>query len=76
MLLDEPAEHLGRTVGAICGEPFRIEAEAILYTLDHRASRADLCLANGARGLDVDNHPELRIDEIVVGVGEKGRPAG
>jgi hypothetical protein len=29
MLLDEPAEHLGRAVSAVCSEPFRIGTDDI-----------------------------------------------
>src|SRR6266542_967061 len=43
--------------------------------MDHRLGGADLGLANGARGLNVDNHSALHIDEIVVGISEKGRSA-
>src|SRR5215475_1877182 len=54
---------------------FGLQAEALFGAANHRLRGADLRLANGARGLDVHNHPELHIDEIVIRVGEKGRSA-
>ena len=68
---------LRHTVAVIlreCGFDERTIADPVEMAR-HYARGADLRLANGARGLDVDNHPELHIDKIVIGVGEKGRSA-
>jgi len=61
-----------RTVGAIGGQIIRLQAEAILYSLKHGASSADLGLANGARGFVIDNHPVVGIDQIIGGISKKG----
>jgi len=68
---------LRHTVAVIlreCGFDERTIADPVEMAR-HYARGADLRLANGARGLDVHNHPKLHIDEIVIGVGEKGRSA-
>jgi hypothetical protein len=41
VLIDQPAEHLGRAVGAIAGEPGRIEVEAVHRPLDHALAIKD-----------------------------------
>src|SRR5215831_2823076 len=73
LLVHDPVERRGRSIGRVRRKTLGLQAEAFLGTADHRLRRADLRLTNGARGLDVDNHSELHIDEIVVGVGEKRR---
>src|SRR5437763_6289636 len=47
--------------------------EALLCSVDHGPGRADLSLANGAGCLNVNNDPELHVDEVVVGVSKKCR---
>ena len=37
MFMNRPAEHLGRAVGAVSGQPLGIQAEAIRGSRDHRA---------------------------------------
>jgi hypothetical protein len=38
--VDEPAEHGRGAIGAVGGEPLRIEAEALLRAFDHSACSA------------------------------------
>src|SRR3954454_1297830 len=54
-LMHQPAQHLGRTVGGVGGQPLRVEVEAVVGALDHRTCRADLGLADGAARLDIDD---------------------
>src|SRR6516162_4447034 len=75
LLVDDPVERRRRSVRSVRCKTFGLQAEALLGPANHRLHGADLRLANGARGLDVHNHPKLHIDEIVIGVGEKGRSA-
>ena len=73
-LMNQPGEHLGRAVGAVGGQPFRVEAEAILGAVDHGACRADLGLADRAARLDIDDDGMVEVDQVVGGVGEEGMP--
>src|SRR5262245_61141832 len=73
LLVHDPVERRGRSIGRVRRKTLALQAEAFLGAAVHRLRRADLRLTNGARGLDVDDHSELHIDEIVVGVGEKRR---
>src|SRR5262245_16628877 len=73
LLAHDPVELRGRSIGRVRRKTLGLQAEAFLGTADQRLRRADLRLTNGARGLDVDDHSELHIDEVVVGVGEKRR---
>src|SRR6516164_6755770 len=75
LLVDDPVERRSRSVSAIGRQPLGLQSQPLLGPIDHRLGGVDLCLANGARGLYVDNHSELHIDEIVIGVGKKRRPA-
>lgn len=61
-VLREPAEHLGGTVRQIGREDFRVEAEAIAYSLNHRPGGADLCLADRAGCLGVHDYGIVRVD--------------
>lgn len=55
--------------------PLRPDAETLLGPFDHRLRRADLGLADGARGHDVHDDAELHVDQIVVGIGKECRTA-
>src|SRR3954467_2265077 len=74
LLLDKPIQHRSRTVSGIARKPFRLETEALLCSIDHCPGRADLSLANGAGCLNVNNDPELHVDEVVVGVSKSAGP--
>jgi hypothetical protein len=75
VLLDEPAQHLGRAVGAVAGEPSRIEVEAVDRPFDHALGRPHLGLADGGGRLDVHDDPMVEVDEVVGGLGEERLPA-
>src|SRR6201996_2434196 len=72
-LLNQPVQHRSCPVSGIPDKPLRLEAEALLCSLDHGLRRADLGLANRAGGLDVNDDTELHVDEIVVGISEECR---
>jgi hypothetical protein len=48
-----------------------VHEEALLRSLDHRLGCANLRLTNGARGFHIDGHPEVHIEEAIVGVGKE-----
>src|SRR5947209_5667600 len=73
LLFDKPVQHRSRTVSGIARKPFRLETEALLCSVDHGPGRADLSLTNGAGCLNVNNDPELHVDEVVLGVSKKCR---
>src|SRR5438270_464658 len=73
LLLDEPVQHRSRTIGGIGRESLGLETEALLRSFDHGLRRTDLGLANGARGLNVNDDTELHVDEVIVGISEECR---
>src|SRR5882724_9499463 len=52
-LFDQSVQIRSCPVSGIPDKPFRLEAEALLCSLDHGPCRADLGLANGAGGFDI-----------------------
>src|SRR5256886_7567846 len=52
--MNQPTEHLGRTISAVGGHSFGIEPDLILDTLDNGAHRADLVMPDRAACLDID----------------------
>src|SRR6516164_10503256 len=75
LFVDEPMKVWRGSIRRIGSEPFRLQTKTSLGPIDHRLGSTHLGLADGARGFDVDNHSELHIDKIVVGIGEKRWPA-
>src|SRR5947199_839642 len=73
LLFDKPVQHRSRTVSGIARKPFRLETKALLCSIDHGPSGADLSLANGAGCLNVNDDAKLHVDEVVVGVSKKCR---
>jgi len=71
LLLDEPGEIVRRAICGVGDEIIRLQTEALFRALQHRLRRADLCLPDGARRFDVDDHPMIRIDQIIGRVGEE-----
>ena len=57
-LFDQPVQHRSCPIGGIANKPIRLEAEALLCSLDHSLRRADLGLANGAGRLDINDDAE------------------
>ena len=74
MLMHQPSEVLGRAIGSVGRQLFRIEAEAILGAVDHGARRADLRLPDRAARHDIDNDGMVEVDQVVDSVGEEGMP--
>ena len=70
MLVDQPAGHLGRTIGAVAHEP-----EAIHGALDHAPGGQNLGLPDRGGRLHIDNDRVLGIDQVVGRVGEEGLSA-
>src|SRR3954465_15977977 len=64
--LDQPVQHRSRTVSSIASKPLWPEAKALFGPFDHGLCRANLGLANGPGGLDVNDDAELHVDEIVI----------
>ncbi len=67
------ASVLGRAVGAVGGEPFGPEAEALIRPLDHGAGGGHLRWTDGGGRLDVDDDGVVEVDQVVGGIGEEGR---
>jgi hypothetical protein len=65
---------IGAAASGIPDKPSRLEAEALLCSLDHGPCRADLGLANSAGGFDIKDDTGLHVNEILVGVSEECRP--
>src|ERR1700722_1958147 len=72
-LLDQPVQHRSRPVSGIPDKPLWLEAEALFGPFDHGLCRADLGLANGAGGFDINDDAELHVEEIVGGIREECR---
>jgi hypothetical protein len=62
---------LRRAVGAVGGHERGLYAEARLGSLQHCSRRSNLRLSDGARSFDIDNHPMVGVDQVVVGIGEE-----
>ena len=62
---DNPMEELASAVGRVGGEPFGLEPQALLRSLDHRLCRSDLVISAGWRSLYVDDDRVLNIDQII-----------
>src|SRR5260370_42633172 len=67
LLLDQPVQHRSRPISGIPDKSLWLETEALFGPFDHGFCCADLGLANGAGGLDINDDAELHGDEIVVG---------
>src|SRR5215471_4208501 len=74
-LIDDPVERLSRAIGRVCGKSGRLDIETLLGAFDHCLSCTDLCLSDGAGGLDIHDDADLDVDEIIVRIGEERWPA-
>ena len=74
-LVDQPLQHLARTIRRVAGQPLRVELEALVCPFDHGLGCFDLGLAHRGRGLHIDNDGVIQIDQVVGRVGEGGLPA-
>jgi hypothetical protein len=59
-------------MGRISCQPFRLEAETVLRSVDHGTGSTKLGLTDSTVGLDIGDDRVRRIDQIVVGIGEEG----
>jgi hypothetical protein len=75
-LVHQPAQHLGRTIGAVGGKPLLIKAEEILGAFDHGSRCADLGLSDRPARFDVNDDGIVHVDQIVGGVSEEGMAVG
>src|SRR4029450_1113994 len=75
MLISQPAEHLGRAVGAVAEKAAGIEIEAINGPLDHPLCRQDLGLPDRGRCFDINDDRVVDVDQIVGRVGKERLPA-
>src|SRR5450756_1115000 len=65
-LLDQPVQHRSRPVRGIPDKPLWLETKALFGPFDHGLCCANLGLANSTGRLDINDHSELHVDEIVV----------
>jgi len=75
LLINQPAEHLGRTIGAVADDLGRAEIEAGGRALDHAFGGQNFSLPDRCGCLDVDNDRVLKVDQIIGRVGKEGLPA-
>src|SRR5262249_5948188 len=75
LLVDDPVERRSRSVGAIGPQPLRLSSQRLVGPVYRRLGGDALGLANAEPDFVLDYPCALPIDEIVVGVGEKGRTA-
>jgi hypothetical protein len=50
--MDEPAEHLGRAIGAVAHKPGGVEIEAFHRAFDHALRGQNLCVPKIRFGID------------------------
>ena len=74
-LVDQPGQHLRRTVGGVGCEPLGPDTEAVLHPRDHALARGHLGLAHRGARFHVHDDGVVEIDEVVGRVGVEGRPA-
>ena len=75
VLIDKPAKHLGRTVGAVAHQSGGVEIEALHRAFDHAFGGENLRLPDRGGRLDIDDDRIVGIDQIICRVGEEGLPA-
>src|ERR1044071_5481912 len=71
VLVDKPAEHLGRAIAAIAKQATWVQVKALDRPLNHSFCSHNLSLPEGCCRLDIDNDRVLDIDQIVGGIGEE-----
>ena len=74
LLINQPAEHLGRAIGAVAHKPGGIEIEASIVRSIMRLPPSPRP-ADRSRRLHVDDDRVVNVDQIVGRVGEEGLPA-
>ena len=69
--LDQPGQVGGRAIGCVGHEALEPEVEALLRPLDHPALGGHLGLPYRGRGLDIDDHRMIEVDQIVGAVSDR-----
>src|ERR1044072_5189880 len=65
VLVDKPAEHLGRAIAAIAKQATWVQVKALDRPLNHSFCSHNLSLPDGCCRLDIDNDRVLDIDQII-----------
>ncbi|CAM7187995.1 hypothetical protein ESCOCP334B_25615 [Escherichia coli] len=73
LFFDHPGQHRGGAISGIADKAFRCEIELRLDTLDHRPSRIDFGGTVRRGSFHVHDHTVLSVDQVIRGVGKKGR---
>jgi hypothetical protein len=71
VLIDQPAEHLGRAVGAVSKEAGGIEIEALHRAFYHAFCGQNLGLPDRGGRFDIDDDPIVDVDHVVGGIAEE-----
>ena len=74
VLLDQPVQQRPRAVRRVGDQALGPQAEAVHGPIDHGPCGAGLGLTHRARRLDVHDDRVVGVDQVVVRVGEEGRP--
>ena len=67
--VDQPAQHRSGAVGGVGDQAFGMQVEPGLHPIQHGLGRSDLGLPDRPRGLDIDDHGVIRVDQVVGGIG-------
>jgi hypothetical protein len=63
-------EELASAVRRVGGEPFGLEPQSLLSSLDHRLRRGDLVISAGWRSLYIDDDRVLDVDQVIEPIAE------
>src|SRR3954467_8802703 len=75
LFIGQPVEHLCRAIGGIGGETPGGKIKAVTSSRDHGFGGSDFGLAYGSRGLDINDHGVIEINQVVGGVGKEREAA-
>src|ERR1700690_3859886 len=75
MLIDQPAEHVGRAIGTVAHKLDGMQTEAFHRAFDHALRSQNLGLPDRSGRFDIDDDRVVDIDQIVGGVSEEGLSA-
>ncbi|HUC09452.1 MAG TPA: hypothetical protein VL985_03390 [Stellaceae bacterium] len=70
----QPADHQAGSIGGVGRQPLRLEAKALLGSLEHRLGRGDFRAPARRCRLDVDDNRLLQIDQIIGAIGKSDLP--
>src|SRR3979490_1576768 len=74
VLVDQPAEHLSRAIGAVAEKTGWIKIEALHRAFDHTFCGQNLGLPDRGRRFDINDDRVVDIDQVVGGIGEERLP--